>query len=262
MAVLEDFEAYEGSGDYQATPNRYDGKTGDGWGISTAGTFDQRPMIRGYTDLTNFFTPAPAGGGDKGLWFQPFASGNVVTVDYDPCSGLGLWLFQNYNTTAAVDANPVAISWASETLAGGINVAVNNGDLVVVQWYDDGDYDEVTSTTPAPTTPLDEDPVWCGAWMDIGLRRGDGWWVRDLEGGTYLAASYPWTIPAGSLSWSLSCEQENSSNRTMVDTIYGYPGSNSRPAVRMFPRDDGRGMSSAPRIHPAPKSGRIIGGYQ
>lgn len=35
------------------------------------------------------------------------------------------------------------------------------------------------------------------------------------------------------------------------------------PVVRLFPRDDGRGMSSAPRIWPQPKGrSRIIGGYQ
>lgn len=35
------------------------------------------------------------------------------------------------------------------------------------------------------------------------------------------------------------------------------------PVVRMYPRDDGRGMSSAPRIYPVPKGrSRIVGGYQ
>lgn len=36
-----------------------------------------------------------------------------------------------------------------------------------------------------------------------------------------------------------------------------------RPAIRLYPRDDGRGMSSAPRIHPQPRGrSRIIGGFQ
>lgn len=32
--------------------------------------------------------------------------------------------------------------------------------------------------------------------------------------------------------------------------------------VRQYPRDDGLGLSSAPRIHPPPKGRRIAGGYQ
>lgn len=36
-----------------------------------------------------------------------------------------------------------------------------------------------------------------------------------------------------------------------------------QPVVRLYPRDDGRGMSSAPRIWPRPKgTSRIIGGYR
>jgi hypothetical protein len=34
------------------------------------------------------------------------------------------------------------------------------------------------------------------------------------------------------------------------------------PVIRKFPRDDGLGLSSASRIFPPPKSGRIVGGYQ
>lgn len=36
----------------------------------------------------------------------------------------------------------------------------------------------------------------------------------------------------------------------------------SLPVTRLHPRDDGRGLSSAPRIHPPPKARRIVGGYQ
>lgn len=31
--------------------------------------------------------------------------------------------------------------------------------------------------------------------------------------------------------------------------------------VRLYPREDGRGISSAPRIYPPPRSGRIVGGH-
>lgn len=32
--------------------------------------------------------------------------------------------------------------------------------------------------------------------------------------------------------------------------------------VRQYPRDDGRGLSSAPRLFPPPKGQRLVGGYQ
>ena len=34
------------------------------------------------------------------------------------------------------------------------------------------------------------------------------------------------------------------------------------PVVRLFPRDDARGLGSGTRIHPPPRSNRIAGGYQ
>lgn len=37
---------------------------------------------------------------------------------------------------------------------------------------------------------------------------------------------------------------------------------NSRPVVRQWPRDDGRGWSSAPRLYPPTKATRAVGGYQ
>lgn len=261
MAILEDFEEYEPDGTLDPAV-RYDGKAGPDWGVSTAGTFSQRPIIRNYDAATPFTTPTPAGGGTTGVWFQPFVVGNFVTVDYDPCSGLGLWLFHNYNSATAIDSNPLAISWAGVDAAGGINVAINAGQIVVMQWYDDGTYDETTSTTAAPTDPLvDADAGWYGAWMDISLRRGSGWAVRNIDGTVYLAADFPWPI-AQAASWSLSCEQRESANRTMVDNVYGFPGNEAKPVTRLYPRDDGRGMSSAPRVWPPSRANRIIGGFQ
>lgn len=47
---------------------------------------------------------------------------------------------------------------------------------------------------------------------------------------------------------------------TVQDFWYETAGS---PVCRLYPRDDGRGMSSAPRIWPRPKgTSRIIGGYR
>lgn len=42
----------------------------------------------------------------------------------------------------------------------------------------------------------------------------------------------------------------------LVDDLWFEAGA---PAIRMFPRDDGLGMSSAPRIWPVPKARRVIG---
>ncbi len=40
------------------------------------------------------------------------------------------------------------------------------------------------------------------------------------------------------------------------------PTGTALPAARQWPREDGRGWSSAPRLYPPPKSSRIVGGHQ
>lgn len=40
------------------------------------------------------------------------------------------------------------------------------------------------------------------------------------------------------------------------------PGAPVVPVARLWPRDDGRGISSAARIYPRPKANRIVGGYR
>lgn len=41
-----------------------------------------------------------------------------------------------------------------------------------------------------------------------------------------------------------------------------YTDATAPGVIRQYPRDDARGLSSAPRLYPPPKARRIVGGYQ
>lgn len=47
-------------------------------------------------------------------------------------------------------------------------------------------------------------------------------------------------------------------------TWFDFPLPSETPVVRRYPRDDGRGLSAAPRLHPLPRSTdrRVVGGIQ
>lgn len=103
-----------------------------------------------------------------------------------------------------------------------------------------------------------------GVWYEFALL-DTGYWCLTAGGATVLDGSIgartagDWYIGATADLTALVDGADPGSG--VVDSLWLY-GVTNAPACRLFPREDGRGMSSAPRIHPAPRSGRIIGGHQ
>lgn len=258
MEILEDFEAYEGSGDFEATPTRYEGLTGDGWLIGTNGGPTTRPFIREYDAPTNFVVPKPPGvGGNKHLFFGPVQNGLSLSANYAFGGGFGVWAYSTHPSTGSAQHDPVSIQWAGSSAAGGIEVAQQGSSIRVLQWFDDGTYVETVSTYDAPiTVPDPEESIWGWTWLDISFSRADGWTIRDPFTGVVAAGAYSWSVPSAA-EWLLSCQFTNGSSMAL-DNIYAWAGSMAT-AVRLYPRDDALGMSSAPRHWPSPKSQRIIG---
>lgn len=265
MATLEDFEEYEASGDFGGVGDetvRYTGKTGTGWSIGVSGSPSTAPFIMDYGDLIAvpdvMIPPLPhGGGGNNYLFFGAFQTSHTLTTEIDTGDGLGCWWLSSW--PVAGTSQTFSITWFGNPEFGGIRVVNGPGDsLVVTEWYDDGDnYFETDTETTSPAGGGGDTFHWL--WADIMLRRGEGWSVSNPGGSVIVAGDYDWTIPPN-VFW----RSQFTSNGALhaVDNIYGWPTSTTAPAVRLYPRDDGRGMSSAPRIWPMPKSNRIIGGYQ
>lgn len=96
-------------------------------------------------------------------------------------------------------------------------------------------------------------------WLRLELHPG-GVWALASSGGTILSGTAPAPpTKTDSLTWAVYAPEID--DEVLVDDISIYL--TTRPVVRMFPRDDGRGMSSASRIYPIPRGrSRVIGGYQ
>lgn len=87
------------------------------------------------------------------------------------------------------------------------------------------------------------------------------------------------TVPVGSHmlieDWTVDHDEFQGEFRTFLDNVSvthedpdpAAPTAAPRRVVtshstRLFPRDDGAGMSSAPRLYPPPRAGRVFGGHQ
>lgn len=160
------------------------------------------------------------------------------------------------------------ISWsAPDDTFGSITLSLYGGSapgpFVEATLYVDYDNGLGVVTSEQDLTGHD----WFG-WHRMTWGPSGDWSVATL-GGTVLASGSLPEVPADG---TLEARVE-ASNYTFVPGDPAYYGAGAlvddlsvwiagSPAIRMFPRDDGRGMSSAPRIWPAPKSQRIIGGHQ
>lgn len=104
-----------------------------------------------------------------------------------------------------------------------------------------------------------------GTWYDVALL-DTGYWCLSTGGTTVLEGNVG-SRPPGTWYMQASAGKTASVDggepgAVQVDAMWLY-GIAGAPVCRLYPRDDGRGMSSAPRIWPRPKgTSRIIGGYR
>lgn len=80
---------------------------------------------------------------------------------------------------------------------------------------------------------------------------------RAVGSGTYIVASVAMNSVLTSIPETPSPQPVDWWRGVVIGLFTG-----DKPAVRLYPRDDGRGLSSAARIHPAPASNRLHGGIQ
>lgn len=265
MATLEDFES--GSVD-----DAYSETVGDGWTVQAINrsTGFAQPTFRPLPDPDTTVPPASIST-TQGVRFNGSSAWSLA-VDYEVCAGLGGYFYSDAAAPGAPAASSliVSIGFVNEQAAGSLLVDRRGNTLHINEFYDDLSTYVDNDSTVTLTDFLDtggETPS--GVWLEVSLTKSGGWDVKNGTTGATLAhGAYPYAIPRGA-PWDLSMQPNSSgpsgaSGSVVVyaDNVYGFAGSLTAPAVRMFPREDGRGMSSAPRIHPAPRSGRIIGGHQ
>lgn len=98
-----------------------------------------------------------------------------------------------------------------------------------------------------------------GQWLRFSVRPGVSWALKDA-GGADLASGTTPVLPIASEGYGINVDCRAVDGELLVDDAFDITGPG--PVVRLFPRDDGRGMSSAPRIWPPSASQRVIGGLQ
>lgn len=264
MATLEDFE----DGVEDAT---YDDRIGDGWTVNANNRSSgfSPPVYRSLPDATNNVPPADIGG-TMGIRYDGSSAWGLA-VEFDECAGLGGYFFSDSTGDggAPVIGLQVTIGFVNELAIGNFTVKRRDDELLINEFYDDLTTVIDNDSTVALSDFIDAGggPEISGLWLEISFTRADGWRVRDATTGNTLASgAYPWAI-SPSAPWDLSMVPNidgpfGLAGSTMVyaDNIYGFAGFGA-PFTRLFPRDDGLGMSGAPRIWPPPKnSNRVIGG--
>lgn len=266
MALLEDFEG-------GAVDDVYVETNGDGWTVQAVNrsTGFAAPVLRPLPDPVQDIPPA-AIATTQGLAFVG-TSAFGLSVDYEVSLGLGGYFYSDAGGAGGSTSLSlqVSIGFTTPNIIGSITVERRGTTLHLTEFYDDLTtyIDNETTVELTDFLPSETLPVPSGVWLEVSFVRGSGWVVRDATTSALLASgAYPWSIPPGA-PWALNAVPNSSgpsglagSNRVYMDNIYGFAGNTVAPAIRLFPRSDGRGMSSAPRIHPAPSSQRVIGGHQ
>lgn len=204
-----------------------------------------------------------------------------------------------YVCGAALWVGPYLASLASYGPDAGRGVPTWFGDDYTLEWeYDDGRPSLTFDVGGNQTlTGGGVGAIWWGLTNDAvwnpSTRRYEGWAYNAA-----IAEDFSYTGP-GDLSWwtvpGISFDGPHATpgvdpadivfiaDHSNVNTIFDYAGRDGQclavrlgvtarryrlvsghPPVRQYPRDDGKGLASAPRIHPPPKGNtqRVVGGFQ
>jgi hypothetical protein len=166
------------------------------------------------------------------------------------------------NVAASIYLDPVpgdpepGLSLADFAIGGDTGGVALNFDRAPTLDLDITDGGELvrTRTVPAPA----------GEWIDVAISLADLELVVEVSG-TVTGAVVTETVtvsPAWSFSLLLASVFNVDGSRSYLDALAVAETSIVVPPVtRLYPRDDGRGLSSAPRRYPLPRSSRRVGGY-
>jgi hypothetical protein len=189
---------------------------------------------------------------------------NISIEMSKPSNGLGLFFASTWAHGAGVA--PVQLAWSDQDFDRGgswsvVRTSATNLTFTTAWFWDDGSSAGGTYDVTIPSTYS----ATAGPWIELRFHVGEGFLAKIAGGGTLISEPHPWRFPPDGMFWTASAtgSEFGSGGLVQLDYVYGYPGVARRgPAIRKFPRDDGAGYSSASRIFPPPKSGRIVGGYQ
>lgn len=259
LTVLDDFES-------GTIDDGYTGASGSGWGISTFNRVNgfQPPTYRPLPDATNL-VPDHLNGGNQALRFHG-RSAFALSALYDNADGMGGVFYSDASPAGGAEplGTQVTITWAGTETSGSFYFRRYGHVLEIRETYLSDD--TIVNDSTVTLTDFDGGDG-NGAWLDASFSRFNGWTILNGRTGATIAHSdYAFNVPTGA-SWNLDFLPNlegpldfAGSLNCAVDYLYAWPA--GRPVIRLFPRSDGRGMSSAPRIHPAPSSQRVIGGHQ
>lgn len=163
--------------------------------------------------------------------------------------------------------HPLGVRMRYEFTSGPTGVG---SPAIQLQWVANGDstlYLRPNRDADWSTSPGIHDLTWS---MDTDLYASLGFsstalWSHPGGAATWEDAWTNWVQPPDFPSWlqvdGLSIGGACAYTIHIYELSFVYT-TGAPPVARLWPRDDGRGISSAPRIVPPPKANRIIGGYQ
>lgn len=254
---------FAGSGEFATRwPYAYPNNTGPGGAFDRIETNIVQPYLGPYATLVagNLRLKIPGGDdfpGAVGYNFYGAEGGPVrgweTRFKINPTAG------GNYDVRFTCDQGLQALGGYTAlalTLRGGpIHGASAFG---YAQWYIDGEDDVDLYLDLYATFDVNQ-------WLNVKMNPSGDWSIGHDDAAPLYAGTFPFSPTADSSGFFLSTvdgqEDDNESAELLVDHIAVWL-EGVAPVVRLFPRDDGRGMSSAPRIWPPSASQRVIGGLQ
>lgn len=182
---------------------------------------------------------------------QTLGGGTIAVIAAAPnATGGGAWI--NSLTPSSFDGDPIASvafrNDGSPLLTRGIGIYYNAATNRLEA--------RIGFTVIASTSYVSN------RWMQLHLAPSGTWTLTDPGGTTLMTGTVTAAADSPYDSFVFFAQSGSSPGSALVDDVWLWWQADG-PVVRLYPRDDGRGMSSAPRIWPHLKGrSRIIGGYQ
>lgn len=200
------------------------------------------------TILRTRYTVDSHGGALAAAVDQSLGGGSILVQAAAPyASGGGGWV--KSSTPPSFDGDPIAsvgFSHSNPSYTRGVGIYHNAGNL---------------EARFGPTV-FDSIPYVADRWMHLTLSPGGTWVLADPAGVTLMSGSVAAAEASPYEHFTFFAQAGSTPGAAIVDDVTLWWQADG-PVVRLYPRDDGRGMSSAPRIIPAAKGrSRIIGGFQ
>jgi hypothetical protein len=196
--------------------------------------------VSGCRYTTNAYSGALAASLDSAL------SGGVVTVTAAAqyATGGGAW-FKSITPPGSASDPLIGLTFfnSNPALSRGVGIYHKDGNLEARIGF----------------TVLGSTPYVANRWTQFQLSPAGTWSLTDQGGSTLMAGAIAGASASPYESLAFLAQAGTTPGSLVIDDVWLWW--DGGPAVRLYPRDDGRGMSSAPRLWPPPKNRRIVGNY-